>query len=362
MAILPEEREPIVLNLQEAAFSRRGVDNKELVFSRPDGNEPVITTKDTAILEEIKFLGIYEFDAALKQYNATVWQKRFRRYILPLATLVVLATAILWFVLGPLVDVAVNLTPLSLDRTLGDAAFASSLKEITGNKVIEVKDKEIVENVQKMLNRLSAAREDKRFSFSLYVIEHNMVNAFALPNGKIVLTTGLLKKARSPEEVAGVMSHEMIHIMKRHYLRQIFKKAGIIIMANVVFGDVGTAGDFVLTQATNLTALGFSRSMETESDTEGFLLLKRANLDPSGLHNFLEHLREEPTSTLGKLASSFVSTHPVTSDRLKNLDKLLEKHGKGNPLPLEIDWNSFQETLKKPIPQKINPIEDKEPK
>ena len=81
--------------------------------------------------------------------------------------------------------------------------------------------------VQEMTHRLTEAIPENPYTFEITVVKSDVVNAFALPGGYIVVFTGLMKKAESPEEVSGVLAHELNHVLQRHGLERIVKQLGL---------------------------------------------------------------------------------------------------------------------------------------
>ena len=115
------------------------------------------------------------------------------------------------------------------------------------------------------------------------VVKSDVVNAFALPGGYVVVFTGLMKKAESGEEVAGVLSHELNHVLQRHGLERIVKNLGLMTVAAIVFGNQQGLVGMMKQLGVELFTLKFGREQETEADLTGLQLLQRAKIDPSGM-------------------------------------------------------------------------------
>ncbi len=124
--------------------------------------------------------------------------------------------------------------PISVDEKIGKLALDSM--ELEGTPV---KDKVIVDAVKAMVARLAPHSELKGLTFEVRVMDSHQVNAFCLPGGKMVIYTGLLRKAKTAEQVAGVLSHEMSHAIKRHGLQRVTQSLGIVVAFEVLIGDVG---------------------------------------------------------------------------------------------------------------------------
>jgi hypothetical protein len=135
------------------------------------------------------------------------------------------------------------------------------------------------------------------------------VNAFALPGGVIVVNTGLIAATSRPEELAGVLAHEVQHVELRHSIRGMVKDLGLRGLFAFATGDRG--GSLLGEAAVGLASLKFSRDDESQADQAAFDTLIAAEIDPSGLPAFFEIMHKQ-----GQHApAAFVSTHPLSADR-----------------------------------------------
>ena len=169
-----------------------------------------------------------------------------------------------------------------------------------------------------------------------------IVNAFALPGGRIVLTRGLLNSAATSVEVAGVLAHEIGHAARHHPEAQLVRIAGVQVLLSVATGTSG--GNNVSSLAGLAAILKSSRDAEREADSYAVAILSAARIDPLGLKHFFEKIMAEegkPSGgTLSRLGTAF-STHPVTSERIE----LSQPLPAGMPLRLPISedqWNDLK--------------------
>jgi predicted Zn-dependent protease len=163
------------------------------------------------------------------------------------------------------------------------------------------------------------------------VIDWNLVNAFAVPGGQIILTRGLLQKVASPDEVAGVLSHELGHVLELHPEAGLVRAMGLAAAAQLMFaGSTGTATNIGLL----LTQLRYTRVAEGEADTHAIRILKSAQISPKGFGDFFERLEPKSADPPGKadeakgaddgkkglgsriFTSELLRTHPLTGQRL----------------------------------------------
>ena len=148
-----------------------------------------------------------------------------------------------------------------------------------------------------------------KYTYEFHVAEDTAVNAFALPGGVIVVNTGLIDLTTRPEELAGVLAHEVQHVELRHSVRGMVKSLGLRGLFAFATGDIG--GTLVGEAVVGITDLKFSRDDESEADRLGLDSLIDADIDPSGMPTFFERMsiqtREAPVA--------FVSSHPLSANR-----------------------------------------------
>jgi len=139
-------------------------------------------------------------------------------------------------------------------------------------------------------------------------------NAFALPGGTIVITDQMVELGGSEEEILAVLAHEIGHVEERHSMRQILQSSGIALLAATVTADAATVSTTVAGLPAILAQTKYSRGFETEADDFAFGLLKGNNISPGVFADLMGRLGTD--SELYE-SLSFLSTHPVTSDRIE---------------------------------------------
>jgi Zn-dependent protease with chaperone function len=175
------------------------------------------------------------------------------------------------------------------------------------------------QKVEKIVARLASTVPEAPYSFRVIVVNHPSVNAFAVPGGTMVVFQGLLEKTRTPEELAGVLAHEMQHILRRHATRALLQQVSMKVLLAAAVGDAKGLS-YGLEGAQALGMLRYSRQSEEEADQEGIRMLIAAGINPRGLPAFLETIQGDGEKSL-KLPA-YLSTHPdleVRIQRLKNL-------------------------------------------
>jgi predicted Zn-dependent protease len=126
----------------------------------------------------------------------------------------------------------VDRIPLDWERRIGESAYQDFLIQHPA-----VKDGPAVAAVQEISERLIAHIPGNPYTFEVAVVKSEVVNAFALPGGYVVVFTALLQQAENAEEVAGVLSHELNHVLERHALQRIVKQLGLVTTVGIIIGD-----------------------------------------------------------------------------------------------------------------------------
>jgi predicted Zn-dependent protease len=199
----------------------------------------------------------------------------------------------LWFGADILVDMAVSRIPVEWEQKLGELAY----RDFLSHQEV-VKEGPGVAAVEEMTHRLTEQILNNPYKFQVTVVRSDIINAFALPGGFVVVFTGLMKKAESGEEVAGVLSHELNHVLQRHGLERIVKNLGLLTVVAIVFGNQQGRVGMMKQLGVDLLTLRFGREQETEADLTGLQLLHRANIDPSGMIRCFESLSKKDESRM----------------------------------------------------------------
>jgi len=199
--------------------------------------------------------------------------------------------------------------PMEFDNYLSNEFLIDYLSD---NKVDSTKSKQL-----KHFASLLDFECTKPLSF--IVIESDIVNAFALPNGKIIVFSGLLDKIKSPEELTALLCHEVIHVKNRHSVKMLARNLAGYIFISAMFSDVNGIMTVIAQNAENLQTLTYSRKFETEADTEGLKQMIINNINPNGMVSLFQRIKDDE-----KALPSFLSTHPVTDERIKVIKELIK--------------------------------------
>ncbi len=202
-----------------------------------------------------------------------------------------------------------------------------------------VKDPTLQGFLERMGHSLVSQLGPTPFEFRFYLIKIPDPNAFAVPGGYIFVTTGLLTLAESEHEVAGVLSHEISHVTERHVAETIERSKRInlatlaAMIAGAVLGGVGGGGEVAGATTMMSMALGeaqllkYTRENEVDADQNSLQVMLKAGYDPNGLISFLTKMYKVGLAASPKIPP-YLSTHPVTENRISLLENLIQIRGK----------------------------------
>jgi predicted Zn-dependent protease len=189
-----------------------------------------------------------------------------------------------------------------------------------------VDDPIIAEYVNRVGQNL-VRNSDAKVPFTIKVLDTEEVNAFALPGGFFFVNSGLVLKAESEAELAGVMAHEIAHVACRHGTRQA-TKGDIAQIATIPLIFMGGWTGYAIRQGVSLAIpmgfLAFTRTMEREADYLGLQYMYKAGYDPTSFVDFFEKVQTMEKRKPGSVARVF-STHPMTDDRISASQSEIQK-------------------------------------
>jgi beta-barrel assembly-enhancing protease len=240
--------------------------------------------------------------------------------IIALVLLVVVVSFPLWS------GLLARFLPHSLEVTVGDTLVSTLPQDsfCRGEEGLAALD-EVVREL--------AAAADTDDEFLVYVVDEDVFNAFAAPAGRIVLFRAIIEKAEDPSEVAGVLAHEMAHVIERHPSKGVVQALGY-----GIFGMLNPGADTVGSDAAQAVMTNhYSRSDELDADRVGVEMMNEAGYDSRGLVTFFARLEEEGAKIPGAL--EFLSTHPTGDRRAAALETLVRD---GKPVLDADGWSALR--------------------
>jgi predicted Zn-dependent protease len=267
------------------------------------------------------------------------------------AVVACVALAVRLFDLHPAQTIA-RLLPQQTREVMGRSVIA----QITG-KMRQCESAPGRAALDRLTQRLTAAASEKPLPVRVVVIDWNLVNAFAAPGAQIIVTRGLLQTAGSPDEVAGVLSHELGHSLELHPEAGLVRALGLTAGAQLIFaGSTGTATNLGLL----LTQLRYTRVAEREADAHAVRILKNAGISAKGFGDFFERLepklalppgnpgeakgadeKRKSSFNAGVLTAELLRTHPLTAERLALVRT--QPAYPATPALSDTDWRALRE-------------------
>jgi beta-barrel assembly-enhancing protease len=220
-------------------------------------------------------------------------------------------------------DVGKGVNFYSLEKEI---ALGKQLAQEVERQAKIIDDPVIAEYVNRVGQNL-VRNSDAKVPFTIKVLDTEEVNAFALPGGFFFVNSGLILKADSESELAGVMAHEIAHVAARHGTRQA-TRGEIVNLASIPLIFMGGWAGYAIRQGAGLAIpmgfLTFSRSMEREADYLGLQYLYKTGYDPTSFVDFFEKIQSMEKKKPGTVSKVF-ATHPMTDDRIKSAQDEIQK-------------------------------------
>ena len=217
-----------------------------------------------------------------------------------------------WFLLPLAAGPIASFVPLSWEEGLGRTVQRQALALMAADS--RVCDDWLGEQaMEKLVQRLSAA-QPSRYRFRVTVVDDKTVNAFAAPGGYIVVFRGLIDNSAGSDGLAGVMAHEMGHVIERHGMEGLVKALGLSFVMSALIGDTSGFAGIATDMAQSLATSKFSRDAEREADRVAVEMLNRAGISGRGFQAFFQTMARK--EGLGdSTVSRYFASHPATGGR-----------------------------------------------
>jgi beta-barrel assembly-enhancing protease len=247
------------------------------------------------------------------------------------ACVIGLSVALYLWAIPAVAGIAAARVPVAWEASLGDAVMAHVVP--AGKRCEHAQGQHAVDTIVAALLRGAPGQP---YRFRVVVVDDDTVNALAAPGGAVVLFRGLLERTESAEELAGVLAHEIQHVLHRHGTRMVFQRASTGLLLAAVAGDVSGVMALGLETARTLGDLRHSRQNEEEADRDGLRMLLAAGIHPAGMIEFFRKMatREDATGVLPR----YLSSHPASADRMERLRALAAAAPPSPPLLPDHEW------------------------
>lgn len=336
-----------------------GASNRLLFFRHPSQPDWSVYTAEKSLLRHPCF----SHDRTITQQKGQMRKHRWLRWAF--AALFILGIPLgLWLSKGPAVKVIARSVPVSWEEKLGDLAF----EEITKNGRL-IEDAALSKQLETLVQPLVKGVNSGRYTFKFHIIEETDMNAFALPGGNVAIHSGLLLRADSPEEVLGVLAHEIAHVTQQHGVRNVIESAGLFLILQAFLGNAEGMAAIAVNGSQALMRLKFSRDHERNADETGWNYLLAADINPKGMISMFEKLdreheeRKKKAGAMGGIeAPDFLSTHPDVKERIVVLQaKLAKLDRKAGFTTIDLNFKEFQNNLRNRLSKKTETKPDPKP-
>src|SRR3989441_3596833 len=204
-------------------------------------------------------------------------------------------------------------------------------------------DRQATAYIDALGKQLAAHAPGEKYPYQFKIVNDTAINAFALPGGFVYINRGALEAADTEGQIAGVMAHEIGHVVLRHGTNQMSKayiaQAPLAVLGGVLGSNSigGVLAQLGVSFAANSLLLKYSRDAESQADLMGTQILQDSGYDPRAMVDFFEKLQAQSKEK----TSQFFSDHPVPENRISNVQKEIEKLGGAPPNP-RTDSSDFQ--------------------
>jgi predicted Zn-dependent protease len=193
--------------------------------------------------------------------------------------------------------------------------YAPEVEKQLGGAIENPALQNYVNSVGQKIARLS---HNPDFEYSFVAVNDDMVNALALPGGYIFITKGMLQKMQTEAQLAGVLAHEIVHVVARDVANAISKQMGMEVLLAALASQTESQGAIILADLTaQIVSLSFGREDERQADRTGMDYMVRAGYDPQGMVEMMQILEAEEKAA----PMEFFSTHPSPENRVAYLQQ-----------------------------------------
>lgn len=206
----------------------------------------------------------------------------------------------------------------------------------------EIKNPLVMKAIDSLVNKICISNDIDREKIKVHILENEQINAFALPNGHLVIYTGLILETENQEELSGVICHEIAHIELNHVMKKLIKEIGISALISMTTG--GSGSEIIRETATILSSSAFDRNLEKEADIKAVEYLQNAKISAEPFAEFLYKLSEEEADGMQYL--SWISSHPASKERAEYvMESGNNKNIKTTSIISQSTWNKINDIL-----------------
>jgi Zn-dependent protease with chaperone function len=291
-----------------------------IYFKDPNRPELKIFTSDHSVL---KHPAVKHSGKVQEQVTAVLGRRELSRALRVTLYFVVGCVLATWFcsvALSFMVRTIASSVPMEWENRFGQEEI-DKLRE----KGALVDDTNQIAQLTELAQPLIKVLPENRRNLKFYILDDPFPNAFALPGGYVVVHNGLLQMTETPEELLGVLAHEIAHETQRHVIRRRIASAGPLVIFGVFLHSRSGAGNLLALGSGFMIFQGFSQDYETEADEVGWSYLIKARIDPRGMIRTFQKLKASEESMHFIHMSQAFASHPALGTRIALLEKKWKK-------------------------------------
>lgn len=235
-------------------------------------------------------------------------------------------------------------TFFKIDKAAG--ATEKSIGDVIWDEIKKTEDLVVDDSITKTINKLLKPLCDEnniiRDSLKVHIIQKDEVNAFALPNGHLVVYSGLIVSSKNEQALLGVLGHEIAHIENNHVMKKLSKEIGLSILLSLTTGNSNAGGVRQIFET--LSSSAYDRTLEKEADIASVEYMIKASINPAPFADFLYEMSFDNPTMESKMA--WISTHPESEERAKYILEYIKgkKFHKKTILTLK-EWEYFKKNI-----------------
>jgi len=201
----------------------------------------------------------------------------------------------------------------------------------------------VASSIDSIVTKICSENDINKQTIKVHLFDKDEINAFALPNGHLLIYSGLVLASDNQEELSGVICHEIAHIQLNHVMKKLIKEVGLSVLISMTTGQGGT--EIIKETAKLLSSSAFDRSLEKEADIKAIEYLINAKINPEPFANFLYKLSQNEHEAMKYL--SWTNTHPASKERAEYIIEYSKnKKTKYEPILSMDTWGKLKEKLK----------------
>lgn len=200
----------------------------------------------------------------------------------------------------------------------------------------------ITKSLDKLLKPLCKENGIERDSLKVHIIKKDEVNAFALPDGHLVVYSGLIEASKNEQALIGVLGHEIAHIENNHVMKKLSKEIGFSVLMSITTGNNNSGAIREIMHAISSSA--YDRSLEKEADIASVEYMLKADVNPAPFADFMYEMSFDIKL---ESALSWINSHPESEERAKYiLEYIKGKKVSKKSFMTQVEWDAFKKAIK----------------